>query len=277
MSVTSSDENSIQAGALVGDNWGTITGVWVTGTVVGSTSKNGTAWVYVGGLVGRNNTGGSGSTAYHGTIRGSYSYAAVTASGRSNTPNVTGGTEACAGGIVARNKGTVSASFATGLVRASRVAGAGHHPFKGVAGGLAGCNTGTIIAGYATGNPHADAHQEGHAGGLVGYHQGGSITASYSTGQASVSSGTPDTYVGGLTGSSGGTVTNSYWDTTTSSHSTSAGGTGKTTSELQSPTGYTGIYANWDVNVDGVTGNDDPWDFGTSSEYPGLEYGTYLP
>ena len=35
-------------------------------------------------------------------------------------------------------------------------------------------------------------------------------------------------------------------------------GTAKTTSELQAPTGYTGIYANWNLNLDGVTGNDGP-------------------
>ena len=50
-------------------------------------------------------------------------------------------------------------------------------------------------------------------------------------------------------------------------------GAGKTTGELQTPTGYSSIYANWNVNVDGVTGNDDPWDFGTSSQYPILKYG----
>ena len=38
-------------------------------------------------------------------------------------------------------------------------------------------------------------------------------------------------------------------------------------------TDYTGIYANWNVDVDGVTGNDNPWDFGTSSQYPVLKYG----
>ena len=83
--------------------------------------------------------------------------------------------------------------------------------------------------------------------------------------------------LGGLVGKSGGTATTSYWNTTTSGQSSSGGGTGKTTSQLQTPTGYTGIYASWNVNVDGVTGNDDPWDFGTSSQYPILEYGTLLP
>ena len=29
----------------------------------------------------------------------------------------------------------------------------------------------------------------------------------------------------------------------------------------------------WNVDVDGTTGNDDPWDFGTSGEYPALKFG----
>ncbi len=73
-----------------------------------------------------------------------------------------------------------------------------------------------------------------------------------------------------------GPATNSYWDTETSGNSTSHAGTGKTTSELQSPTGYTGIYANWNLNFDGQTGNDDPWNFGTANQYPTLKYSSQV-
>ena len=66
---------------------------------------------------------------------------------------------------------------------------------------------------------------------------------------------------------------------------TSAGGTGKTTEELQTPTDYTDsdpvtedIYAEWNVDVDDnlntgdpTTGGDDPWEFGTMSQYPMLK------
>ena len=99
----------------------------------------------------------------------------------------------------------------------------------------------------------------GDAGGLVGENaSGGTVTASYSTGTATGDSqaGRSEEKTGELVGRGGGTVTNSYWDAATSGHSTSAGGTSKTTSELQTPTGYTGIYASWNVNVDGVTGSD---------------------
>ena len=76
---------------------------------------------------------------------------------------------------------------------------------------------------------------------------------------------------GGLTANSDGTVTGSYWDTTTSGQ---AGGAGKTTSELQTPTAYgssPSIYADWNINVDKAAGADDPWDFGTASQYPALK------
>ena len=67
--------------------------------------------------------------------------------------------------------------------------------------------------------------------------------------------------VDGLVGLDLGTglnVTNSYWDTETSGQSSRAGGTGQTTTELQSPTGYTGIYENWNIDVDRDSSPDSP-------------------
>ena len=69
-----------------------------------------------------------------------------------------------------------------------------------------------------------------------------------------------------------GTTRDSYWDTQTSGQSESAGGEGKTTSELQSPTGYTDIYANWNLDLDEDGIGDDLWDFGDSSQYPTLRH-----
>ena len=42
--------------------------------------------------------------------------------------------------------------------------------------------------------------------------------------------------------------------------------------QLQTPA-VSGIYANWNVNVDGMTGNGDPWDLGTNRQYTILKYG----
>ena len=39
---------------------------------------------------------------------------------------------------------------------------------------------------------------------------------------------------------------------------------------MQSPTGYTGIYASWNIDLDGDGNSDNPWVFGTSSQYPTL-------
>ena len=99
------------------------------------------------------------------------------------------------------------------------------------------------------------------------------IIASYATGK--VSSSDSGSNVGGLVGSSSilqGQITYSYWDTEISGQFISAGGIPKRTSELQSPGGYRGIYARWNLNLDGRTGNDNPWDFGTNRQYPVLRY-----
>ena len=155
------------------------------------------------------------------------------------------------------------------------------------AGGLVGRNSaGTIRAVYATGNVSATAGYTVDIGGLVGHNTAGStITVAWSKG-AVTSTGTPTTKnIGGSVGDQDGTVTYAYWDADVSGIADDTDNTapeGKTTSELQTPTetqkslpSYpTGIYSNWNVNVDGVTGNDNPWDFGTSSQYPVLHVRT---
>ena len=129
-------------------------------------------------------------------------------------------------------------------------------------GGLVGTNTGRIEASYATG-PVSGKVQ---VGGLVGYGNG-RIEASYATGPVS-----GEVQVGGLVGlSASGEINASYWDTTTSGQATGSNGQGQTTTQLQTPTGYTGLYADWNVDLDDDGTNDDPWDFGTSSQYPVLK------
>ena len=89
-------------------------------------------------------------------------------------------------------------------------------------------------------------------------------------------------HIGGLVGDSAlGTEIYSYWDVDTSDHPVSGirdpeyldwhRGEGLSTAELQSPTGYSGIYADWNVDIDGDGIADDPWDFGTGSQYPRLK------
>ena len=225
-------------GGLVGFNVsGRISACYATGDASGSGS--------VGGLVGWN---------LDGTI--SACYATGDASGSGSV-----------GGLVGWNlDGTISACYATGNATGG----------SDYVGGLVGNNTGAISACYATG----DATGDEYVGGLVGYNES-TISACYATGDASGAS-----YVGGLVGySSSATVTNSYFDSTVSNR-TDSDSYDKTTAQLQTPTAYgtsTDIYANWNIDVDnyqpigvddgtaaGDAAADDPWDFGTDSEYPAL-------
>ena len=154
------------------------------------------------------------------------------------------------GGLVGSSRGSISGVYVTGTVSGGLDVG-----------GLVGRNRGSIIAAYSTASVTGSGN---NAGGLVGHNWGG-VTASYATGAVTGSGNN----AGGLTGSGG--ATNSYWDTQTSGRSGSGGGTGKTTAELQTPTGYAGIYANWNVDTDGDKTADDPWEFGSDSEYPTLK------
>ena len=168
------------------------------------------------------------------------------------------------------NQGTIIACYTAGKVQGgNRV------------GGLVAYNVlGNISSSYST------AYVSGtlNVGGLVGWQlaSSSSVTNSYSTGRVSRSSGSATT-IGGLIGQvSAGSVTASYWDTSTSGTTTSAGGSGvigKTTRQLQTPTGYTGIYANWNTDLDNAdadndasTGKDNPWTFGNKMQYPMLDY-----
>ncbi|MFZ2148546.1 MAG: GLUG motif-containing protein, partial [Sedimentisphaerales bacterium] len=95
-------------------------------------------------------------------------------------------------------------------------------PVIRVGGRIANCYSTCSVTGTAT------------VGGLVGYNDAGSITTCYSAGR--VSGNDP---VGGLVGSPGyGTTSECFWDTQTSGQATSAGGTGKTTAEMQTATTF---------------------------------------
>ncbi len=236
-----------------------LTGVSVTGranvgAVVGHITLGKVSHVSSTGAVSAvGNSGGDGQKA--GGLVGSTGASAAVIEYSYSTATSTAGDD-YAGGLIGENKGIIRASYATGAVTATD-----NH-----AGGLAGSSSGNITASYANGA----AQGENEVGGLAGSNSG-TITASYATGAVSSTDTPAGSDLGGLTGTNTGTVTNGYWDTTTSGQ---AGGVGKTTSELQTPTAYgssPSIYADWNVNTDGVAGADDPWDFGTASQYPALK------
>ena len=200
----------------------------------------------VGGLVGDN--GGSITNSYAtGAVTGDWRVGGLVGSNGGSITNsyATGaitGTGDEVGGLVGSNRGSITNSYATGAIT-----GTGDE-----VGGLVGSNGGSITNSYATGAVTGSSD----IGGLVGWNWM-DITNSYATGAVTGNSG-----VGGLVGDNRGSVTASYWNTQTSGLTTSDGGEGKTTAELQLPTTTTGIYSNWS------TAN---WDFGTSSQYPILK------
>ena len=218
-------------GGLAGENSGTITDSYATGSVSGS------GYAALGGLVGENEVGGKINN----------SYATGDISGRGDS----------FGGLAGENSGTITDSYATGSVSGSGYAALGglvggneidgriitSHATGGVSGqgdsfgGLAGANSGVVAASYATGSVSGQGFAA--VGGLVGdNHYTGVITAVYAEGTVS---GRADNY-GGLLGwnqgvvsvcfSTGevprdggglierngnyGTVANCYWNTETS-------------------------------------------------------------
>ncbi len=147
----------------------------------------------------------------------------------------------------------VSSSYATGKVNGASSTG-----------GLVGRNLGLIIAAWA--DVAVMGNSAGSSGGLVGYNGStGSITASYALGTAFGVQGGSNGLVGRQ--HQNGVVNDSYYLIP----GTSETAQGKTRSTLQGTLSYTGIYADWNVDLDGEGKPDDPWDFGTETEYPKLE------
>jgi hypothetical protein len=236
-------------GGLVGINYGTVSISFSTGSVTGN--------YYVGGLVGGND--------------GTVSYA-------HSTGSVAGDWDV--GGLVGSNDGTVSISYSTGSVTGNYYVG-----------GLGGWNEDTVSNSYSTGsvtgsfsigglvaingwdgtvsNSYSSGNVTGnkYVGGLVGVNFG---TASNSYSSSNV---TGDEYVGGLVGVNWvGTVSNSFWDTKTSRQATSAGGTGKTTAEMQNITIF--LEAAWDIwaVAPGATNFAYTWNIVHEQTYPFLSW-----
>jgi hypothetical protein len=168
------------------------------------------------GIVNTNVTSGAYIGALVGVNRGSvsYSYSTGSLSGVS-----------WVGGLVGQNEGTVSYSYASCDVSSDSGTG-----------GLMGANAGTVSNSYATGNVAGDSG----AGGLMAANSG-TVSNSYSTSKVS-----GNEYLGGLVGySDQGTVSGSFWDIETTGQSISAGGTGKTATEMQLIATFQG--AEWNI------------------------------
>ncbi len=212
-------------GILVGRNRGIINNCYSIGIVSGN--------YYLGGLAGMNNQG---------TINHCYS-----------TGSVTGGDYSFPlGGLVGHNyQGTISNCYSTGSVTG--------RDYSDYLGGLVGFNfKGTIEKCYSTGSVNGGDDSD-NLGGLVGLNKQGKIVHCYSTGKPEGTSN-----VGGLCGfiDTGGNYedTGNYWDTITSSITTSTMGTGKTTFQMMRQSTFVG----WDFT-------NTWWDL-SFGEYPRLQF-----
>ena len=109
---------------------------------------------------------------------------------------------------------------------------------------------------------------------------GSVVFGNYSTGHVS-----GERRLGGLAGWNDNPrgILSSYWNIESSGQEFGvegrydSGAEGKTTAELQTPSSYSGIYQEWNTDIDNAdgdnnesTGTDDPWDFGGEDEYPVL-------
>ena len=255
--VSGSVSGEYDVGGLVGGLEGTITSCTTTCSVSG--------YGYVGGLVATNYRGSITSSHSTGSISGEYDTGGLVGEvyfGSITSSYNTGPVMAfdCVGGLVGDNcDGSITSCYNTGSVT-------GEYEVGGLVGESSG---GSITTSMSSGS--VCGYVEG-AGGLVGYHEEGSITLCYSTGSvdgdadgagglvginmdpnAIISScySTGEVYgyyySGGLVGiNDGGTVATSFWDTDTSGESSSDGGTGKTTTEMQTLSTFTS--AGWDFN-----------------------------
>ena len=165
-----------------------------------------------------------------------------------------GGSGGCVGGLVGSNEGNVRTSYST-----SSVIG------NSAVGGLVGADWyGGLTTSYSTGNVVGFEL----VGGLVGIIQGSYVADSYSSGSV-----TGEENVGGLVGGRWETaVSNSLWDAETSGQSTSAGGTGKNTTEMQDIATFS--VAGWDIIAVALneTNTAHLWNIVNNINYPFLSW-----
>ncbi len=193
-------------GGLIGQSYDNITDCRSTAQVTGEN-------LYIGGLVGYNNSGTIKNCYAEGDVNG---YQSV-------------------GGLAGEGRGSILCSYARGTVSGTLYVG-----------GLAGTwgsedSEDKIEDSYAAGNASGTTY----VAGLVATNHGNTNNC-YSVGSVTGTAG-----LAGLLAQNYGEVTNSFWDTELSGQTTSAGGgIGRTTSEMLQEDIFTG--AGWDFGAPGV-------------------------
>ena len=172
----------------------------------------------------------------------------------------------------------ILAGEARGDVVGCYATGTAGSPTTPTVGGLVGQLRGEITASYSAAAVDGSDQIGGLVGAVVGdFGQTRMVSASYAVGRTSA---LPEgLWAGGLMGraspllpQSAVSAPDSYYDRATTTRTQSARGEALSTAALQSPTGYVGVYRNWNKDLDGDGQMDDPWNFGTSSQYPKLKW-----
>jgi len=268
-------------GSLAACNSGSIIGCSSTGIVRGRD--------FVGGLVGENEEGQITASHSSATVTGDYCVGGLVAwnsgsvVGCSSTGTVKGGD--CIGGLVGTNdEGEITASYSSATVSGGDGVGGllgensegdtweyenqvdqcystGAVSGTQMVGGLVGENDDSITNCYSTG----PVNGETRVGGLVGYNgEMGGVARSYSTGRVTASG-----YAGGLVGRAdedADAPKRCFWDIETSGQTRSAGGTGKTTAEMQDIHIYQN--AGWDLAGRSDDGLHEIWQIPEGGGYP---------
>lgn len=196
-----------------------VTGCWSSGTI--QTYED----YHAGGLLGG---------AEKSSIASSYSFCSVL------------GDYGIAGGFIGiSSDDEISKCFATGSVTGLQTDDEG-----GQIGGFVGyCSCVSIGNCYARGAVTSYVSDPGSpiyeaTGGFCGILDAGVLDDCYSTSSVTAPDGTRQ---GGFCGDNDATITNCFWDTTTSGQATSDGGTGKTTAQMKTESTFTD--AGWDFDT----------------------------
>jgi len=241
-----------QVGGLIGFGRGTITDCYSSSYILGTGQQ-------VGGLVGQS-YGDISSCYADGNVLGDTEVSGLVGQNYGTIINCKAGGEVQGykkvGGIVGLNSGRIISCYSTGSISGDEYIG-------GVVGqnGLAsGCivSSGAIYNCYATGSVSG----RNYIGGLIGVAKyGGFFSNCYAIGSVS-----GNENVGGLIGvNDRGEVSNSFWDIQTTGQTTSAGGEGKTTAQMQNPNTF--MNSGWDF-INKSDGPHDMWAEPVGGGYP---------
>jgi len=246
-------EGEYATGGLAGTSSGNIFDCFTMGVVIGTNRVGGITGGNFGQIIDSNSTSHVDGNAQVGGVAGINNDQIINCYATGNVIGYNLQSLCYSGGLVGHNSGNVARSYATGDVEGNRETG-----------GLIGVNDGSVINCLSKGSViNRGSNNDSYSGGLVG-NNSGNITYCYSIG--GVSGGY---FIGGLVGAnSNGSIEHSFWDVQTSGITFSAGGTGKTTEEMQQRSIYTA--AGWDLIGEINNGGEDIWGLVEGESYPQL-------